>query len=81
MCSESMIFDSRRWRCYCAAYPQDDDYNFQDDDYEEEFDCGFVPGVGCLDAGSEDCDWECPYSHELHNHPDYPNVKLYPGFG
>lgn len=35
---------------------------------DEEYDywfwldqCGFVPGYGCTKAGSEECDWECPF--------------------
>lgn len=46
--------------------PLDDD-NWEDDDGirdewddEPEFDCGWVPGMGCTKAGSEECDWECP---------------------
>lgn len=35
---------------------------FYDDDHENEpdFDCGWT-GEGCQLAGSEDCDFECPY--------------------
>lgn len=57
-----------------ADYDYDD--SVEDDDFDVEFDCGFQPGYGCLYAGSEDCDWECPYRDMLHRHPDYPNVSL-----
>ena len=35
-----------------------------DDDALEDLmnDCGRVPGGGCMLAGSEQCDWECPFS-------------------
>lgn len=26
-----------------------------------EFDCGMMPDGTCMLAGTEDCDWECPY--------------------
>ena len=32
-----------------------------DDDDEETFDCGWVRGVGCQLAGTEECDFECPF--------------------
>jgi hypothetical protein len=41
---------------------------------DEEFDCGFSPGLGCSLIGSEECDFECPYRDDLFKHPDYPNV-------
>lgn len=28
---------------------------------EDMFDCGMMPDGTCLLAGTEDCDWECPY--------------------
>lgn len=49
----------------------------EDDPDEPEFDCGFVPGHGCQLAGTEDCDFECPYRDRLIAHPDYPNVTLF----
>jgi hypothetical protein len=40
-----------------TEYPdQGDDW----DDGEPWFDCGWVRGMGCTKAGSEECDWECP---------------------
>jgi hypothetical protein len=38
-----------------------------DDDYEEEeeFDCGETPDGGCVYAGTELCDWECPNSSRM----------------
>jgi len=44
---------------------EDDDYDDIDTfDHEEFFDCGLVGNTGlCLKAGSEECDWDCPYNH------------------
>ena len=39
-----------------------------EDENEYEYwldECGFIPGRGCSKAGSEECDWECPF------HDDY----------
>jgi hypothetical protein len=36
-----------------------DDNSFDDEDF---FDCGLTPDGYCTKAGSEECDWECPYS-------------------
>lgn len=44
--------------------PDDGEDDFPEDDLEEDeeyFDCGYIPGEGCTMAGSEDCDFECPY--------------------
>lgn len=41
-------------------YEEDDEY-LEDED-EEFFDCGLMPDGGCSKAGSEECDWECPFS-------------------
>jgi hypothetical protein len=50
-----------------------DDYDDEDfDDEEEEFDCGAIRDarthklVGCGKAGSEECDFECPYHNEMY---------------
>lgn len=46
-----------------ADYLDDDDL---DDDYDPGEDCGRWRngrlGQQCTKAGSEECDWECPYS-------------------
>ena len=39
----------------------------EDDYYDDEPDpmdeCGYVPGSGvCMLAGTEHCDWECPFN-------------------
>ncbi|BAS59890.1 hypothetical protein NIES2135_20450 [Leptolyngbya boryana NIES-2135] len=52
--------------------PEDE---FEPGEGEEEFDCGFVPGFGCNYAGSEDCDFDCPYRGKLTSHSNYPNVR------
>lgn len=41
-------------------YPEDE-YYWDDSEEDEDFDCSFISGQGCLMAGSEECDWECPY--------------------
>lgn len=43
----------------------------EQDDYQYWLDeCGQIPGQGCLKAGSEECDWECPFSNELYYQPE-----------
>lgn len=45
---------------------EEDDYDDEPDfDDEEDFDCGMTRAGYCTKAGSEECDWECPYSEEL----------------
>lgn len=41
-----------------------DEDEFDDDEWGEEmhFDCGLGLDGQCSKAGSEECDWECPYS-------------------
>ena len=53
----------------CAPW---EDVDFDDDgirdewdDDEEEFDCGWVRGVGCQLAGTEECDFECPHRRDF----------------
>jgi hypothetical protein len=49
------------------AYDEDEDCDDEDDDGfgpgydEEQFDCGMDKDGACSMAGSEDCDFECPY--------------------
>ncbi len=48
----------------------DEDYEDSDCDYEDDedpdFDCGWTPeGGGCSLAGTEDCDFECPYRDDM----------------
>ncbi len=43
-----------------------DPTDYDEDDFdpeldEEEFDCHLMDDGQCLAAGSEDCDWNCPY--------------------
>ena len=44
----------------------DDDRDYYDslpdDDDEDEFDCHMGRDGSCGLAGTEECDWECPYS-------------------
>jgi len=51
---------------------RDDEQNdfFDDESDEFDFDCGAMYGLkgepmGCSRAGSEDCDWDCPYRAEV----------------
>lgn len=37
-----------------------------EEEWESDFDCGFVPGMGCQKIGSEQCDFECPYREEYY---------------
>jgi hypothetical protein len=47
---------------------EDDDYfdMLNDEEEEEEFDCHLGADGQCLAAGSEDCDWNCPYRDSEH---------------
>ena len=48
------------------SYPDDDD-----PPDEEYFDCGWVPDGGfCEMAGTEDCDFECPYHDYYYNNAE-----------
>ena len=40
------------------------DWGDEEDEYDEawmDFDCGMTADGGCTKAGSEECDWDCPY--------------------
>lgn len=39
-----------------------DDYDFEDDELEDPTDCGLAPDGQCQLAGTEHCDWDCPFS-------------------
>jgi hypothetical protein len=48
----------------------DDEFDeYEPDEFEEAMSncCGFFDGgyFVCAAAGSEDCDWDCPFSHDL----------------
>ena len=54
------------WDDADGDYPSDDWPN--DKSYDEDepwFDCGWVRGMGCTKAGSEECDWECPHRRDF----------------
>jgi len=73
-----MTIDTAKWDdCYDDSF-DDPDEDF-DDEFEDEddFDCGFIPSDGCLLAGSEDCDFECPYRDALARNLDYPNCTIF----
>jgi len=48
-----------------AGDEDDDDYAQEEDDWDEAEhaleECGQVPGMGCQLAGTEFCDFDCPY--------------------
>lgn len=50
------------------AFDDDDDHH-DDDDYDIGEECGrWLDGHlshSCTKAGSEECDWECPYRNSL----------------
>ena len=39
-----------------------DEYDDGTEDYEPEFDCHMDRNGGCGKAGSEECEFECPYN-------------------
>ena len=42
---------------------EDDLDGFYEDEFEEAMsNCGLMPNGLCMKAGSEECDWECPFS-------------------
>lgn len=45
--------------------PNQDDYDFyedtEDEDEYDSFDCAMDRHGNCGKAGSEECDWECPF--------------------
>ena len=40
------------------GYPYDEEEPF---DCDDDFDCGMDSRGNCGKAGSEECEWECPY--------------------
>ncbi len=54
-----------------------DEPDFDDEMDEQDFDCGFAPGYGCQLAGTEDCDFDCPYRDRLEASSHYPNCDLF----
>jgi hypothetical protein len=45
------------------GYPYDDEEIEDEDENEnEEFDCHLEPDGSCGLAGTEECDWDCPYN-------------------
>lgn len=54
-------------------YCEEDDF---DDEFEGDFECGFVSGDGCPMVGTEDCEFECPYRTRLVSHPDFPYLEI-----
>ena len=43
----------------------DEDDDFDEDEEYDFFDCGRMRDGSCTMAGSEMCDWECPFSGGL----------------
>lgn len=47
-----------------VCYAENDDYDDFDsdgDDSDDYFDCGMTADGGCMDAGSEHCEFDCPH--------------------
>lgn len=42
-----------------------DDFEDYDDPFEDAMDCGLMRDGTCSMAGSEYCDWDCPFSRNL----------------
>lgn len=40
----------------------DDDWDFDDEWAEAEMNCGRMVDGQCTQAGTEYCDWDCPFS-------------------
>lgn len=61
----------------CAPWEEgEDDGNYQGDGWDdgetdEYYDCGWVRGVGCTLAGTEECDFECPFRDD-----NYKGLRL-----
>lgn len=54
------------------TYPLDDGYPYDDEEPDEadpyeSFDCAMDGRGNCGKAGSEECDWECPYRNVKRN--------------
>jgi len=49
--------DDRECRCNATGCPECDER------YYENYDCGLTSDGTCTKAGSEECDWECPYAN------------------
>lgn len=54
-----------------SDFPNEDDEFYDDDEDFEDCDsglnCGWTPrdGGGCMEAGTEYCDWECPFNADM----------------
>jgi hypothetical protein len=59
-CERCDTVTSHRLCDRCSA-DEFDDRDRDDEPPEFEFDCGMLADGTCMLAGSEDCDWECPY--------------------
>lgn len=66
-CGGPSRFEGRCGACIAADYEDFDDGDLCDccgetwDMCKFNFDCGLMPDGTCMLAGTEDCDWECPY--------------------
>ena len=49
--------------CECPACEEEEYYD--QEHMEPEFDCGQLGDGRCMHAGSEHCDFDCPYRHEI----------------
>ncbi len=51
--------------CGVVLEMYDDEREYREEEEEDYFDCGWVRGMGCTEAGSEECDFECPHRRDL----------------
>ncbi len=58
-----MLFDGACIDCR-FDHEHDDQPEMSEDEEFLEYHCGWMPGGGCLMAGSEDCDWSCPRTRQ-----------------
>lgn len=56
---------------HSALDDDDDGYPYDEEDFDDEdpfdFDCAMDARGNCGKAGSEECDWECPYRNVKRN--------------
>jgi hypothetical protein len=66
-CRHGRAFDVHCCACGRSGFhrPHDCDcYDDEDDGEEDEFDCHRTGDGGCELAGTEECEFECPYREE-----------------
>jgi hypothetical protein len=62
--ADDSSYDGLCSKCYDAQHSFDDSDNEYEPDEYEAFDCHMGPDGLCGAAGSEDCEFECPYRRD-----------------